>query len=105
VAPRAAAAQFVEMGLDLAKEKKIRNGDTVEVSSARGKIEAVAVVTPRFRPSRWPAPRSTGWVSPGASAGSRRGWRLRQPADADGGDANTMIPETKAFMVNITAKG
>jgi len=97
--------QFVEMGLDLAKEKKIRNGDMVEVSSARGKIEAVAVVTPRFRPFKVAGSRSTGgppwcfgWFTPGVGDSAN----LLTPT---AGDANTMIPETKAFMVNIKAKG
>ena len=98
--------QFVEMGLDLAKEKKIRNGDMVEVSSARGRIEAVAVVTPRFRPFKVGGstvhgvglPWCFGWFTPGVGDSAN----LLTPT---AGDANTMIPETKAFMVNIKAKG
>jgi formate dehydrogenase major subunit len=98
--------QFVEMGLDLAKEKKIKNGDMVEVSSARGKIEAVAVVTPRFRPFKVAGstvhgvglPWCFGWFTPGVGDSAN----LLTPT---AGDANTMIPETKAFMVNIKAKG
>ncbi|MBF8260284.1 MAG: formate dehydrogenase (quinone-dependent) catalytic subunit, partial [Actinobacteria bacterium] len=42
--------QFVELSVELAKEKNIKSGDVLEVSSARGKIEAVAVVTARLKP-------------------------------------------------------
>ena len=42
--------QFVEIGEVLAKEKGIVAGDRVRVSSKRGHIEAVAVVTKRIRP-------------------------------------------------------
>jgi formate dehydrogenase major subunit len=41
---------FVEMSPDLAAEKGIKNGETVTVLSARGKIHARALVTDRFRP-------------------------------------------------------
>ena len=40
---------FIEMSLELAAEKGIRNGDTVSVSSARGELSGVAIVTDRFR--------------------------------------------------------
>lgn len=41
---------FVEIGKELAKEKGINNGDVVTIVSARGKVKAVACVTPRFKP-------------------------------------------------------
>ncbi|MBW1819869.1 MAG: formate dehydrogenase-N subunit alpha, partial [Deltaproteobacteria bacterium] len=41
---------FVEMSQELAKLKGIKNGEKVRVESARGKVEAVAIVTCRFRP-------------------------------------------------------
>jgi len=41
---------FVEIGLELAAARGVRNGDWVVVSSARGEIEARALVTPRLRP-------------------------------------------------------
>ncbi|PWB63033.1 MAG: hypothetical protein C3F14_08915, partial [Deltaproteobacteria bacterium] len=81
--------------VELAKEKNIRNGDLLEISSARGKIEAVAVVTPRIRPLKVAnttvhqvgMPWCFGWLTPktGDSA------NLLTPT---AGDANTMIPET-----------
>jgi formate dehydrogenase major subunit len=93
---------FVEMNPELAREKGIKNGDMVRVSSGRGKVEAVAVVTKRFRPLKVQGntvhqvglPWCYGWNTPqvGDSA------NLLTPTI---GDANTMIPETKAFMVNI----
>jgi formate dehydrogenase major subunit len=93
---------FVEMNPELAREKGIKNGDMVKVSSGRGKVEAVAVVTKRFQPLKVQGntvhqvglPWCYGWNTPqvGDSA------NLLTPTI---GDANTMIPETKAFMVNI----
>ncbi|EJS89902.1 FdxG, partial [Pasteurella multocida subsp. multocida str. Anand1_buffalo] len=41
--------QFVEIGEALAAEKGIKHGDIVKVSSKRGYIKAVAVVTKRIR--------------------------------------------------------
>ncbi len=41
--------QFVEISEGLAKSKGIANGDWVKVSSKRGFIRAVAVVTRRLR--------------------------------------------------------
>ncbi len=98
--------QFVEIGVELAKEKKIRNGDVVEIVSARGKVEGVAVVTPRLRPFKVAnatvhavgLPWCFGWTTPGCGDSAN----LITPS---AGDANTMIPETKAFMVNIKGRG
>ncbi len=41
---------FVEIGKELAAEKGIKNGDQVVVSSARGEIQMVAIVTARWKP-------------------------------------------------------
>ena len=97
--------QFVEMSHELAAEKEIRNGDPVTVSSARGKVLAYAMVTSRFRPFKVAAstvhqvglPWCFGWQYPekGDQGDSSN---LLTPTI---GDANTMIPETKAFMVNV----
>ncbi len=43
-------SNFVEMSEELADMKEIDNGDQVKVSSARGEIMAVAIVTKRFKP-------------------------------------------------------
>ncbi len=98
--------QFCEISVELAKEKNISNGDTVTVSSARGSIEAVAMVTPRIKPFKIGdrmvheigLPWCFGWHTPGVGDAAN----LLTPT---AGDANTMIPETKAFMVGITRKG
>lgn len=98
--------QFCEMSIELAKEKSISNGDIIEVSSARGKIEAVAMVTPRIKPFKIGdrtvhqigLPWCFGWTTPGVGDSAN----LLTPT---AGDANTMIPETKAFMVGIARKG
>ena len=98
--------QFCEISVELAKEKSIGNGDIIEVSSARGKIEAVAMVTPRMKPFKIGEkivhqvglPWCFGWHTPGVGDAAN----LLTPT---AGDANTMIPETKAFMVGIARKG
>ena len=41
---------FVEMSLELAKEKGIDSGDKCIVKSPRGEVVATAIVTPRFKP-------------------------------------------------------
>jgi formate dehydrogenase major subunit len=93
---------FVEMSPQLAAERGIANGEHVIVESARGAIEAVAVVTPRFQPfivqeqvvHEIGMPYHWGYIGlvTGGSAND-----LTPPV----GDANTMIPETKAFLCNV----
>lgn len=98
--------QFCEISQELAKEKNIKSGDIVEVSSVRGKIEAVAMVTSRIKPFKVGdrivhevgMPWCFGWHTPGVGDAAN----LLTPT---AGDANTMIPETKAFMVGIARKG
>lgn len=93
---------FVEISTELAAEKGISSGDKVEVSSARGKVEAMAIVTRRLRPYRVQnstvhqvgLPWCYGWSTPGRGDSAN----LLTPTV---GDPNTLIPETKAFMVNI----
>lgn len=98
---------FVEMSKELAKLKGIANGDLCTVASARGQVEAVAIVTGRFRPFKVQGvvvhevglPWCYGWVHPKDGGDSAN---LLTPAT---GDPNTRIPETKAFMVNVDKKG
>ena len=93
---------FVEMSLELAEEKDIENGEKVIVESARGSIEAVAIVTRRFRPFRinGQVVHEVGmpwhWGFKGLVTGGSAN-ELTPPV----GDANTMIPETKAFLCNV----
>ena len=93
---------FVEISEELAREKRIKNRERVVVSSARGEITAIALVTKRIRPlivdgkpihvvgMVW----HFGWkgLATGPSAND---------LTPHVGDANTMIPEYKAFLVNI----
>jgi len=96
---------FVEMSMELAKEKGIDNGDKVIVTSARGELWAVAMVTNRFRPFKIAnstvhqvgLPWHFGWQYPEDGSGGDSA-NLLTPTI---GDANTMIPESKAFMVNV----
>ena len=96
---------FVEMSEELAKDLKISNGETVVVASGRGEVKAVALVTARFRPfvidnstvHQVGLPWHFGWQFPEDGSGYDSA-NLLTPAV---GDANTMIPETKAFMVNV----
>ena len=96
---------FVEMSVELAKELKIENGETVVVSSSRGEIKTVAMVSERFKPFK-----IAGSTVHQVGIPWHFGWQF--PEDGSGydsvnlltpnvGDANTMIPESKAFMVNV----
>ncbi len=93
---------FVEMSPQLAEERGIANGEHVMVESARGAIEAVAVVTPRFQPFivQEQVVHEIGmpyhWGYTGLATGGSAN-ELTPPV----GDANTMIPETKAFLCNV----
>ncbi len=97
--------QFVEISEELANEKKIKSGDKVRVKSARGEVWAIAVVTKRFKPFKVAGstvhqvglPWCFGWQYPEDGSGGDSA-NLLTPTI---GDANTMIPETKAFMVNV----
>ncbi len=93
---------FIEMSKELAAEKGIKNGDKVRVSSARGSISAYAVVTPRFKPFKVKG-------KPVHEIGIPWHWGYSGLATGDSantltpnvGDANTMIPEYKAFLCNV----
>jgi formate dehydrogenase major subunit len=96
---------FVEMSEELAKIKGIKNGERVLVTSARGSLEATAMVTKRFKPfniagntvHQVGVPWCFGWRWP--KSGLEESANLLTPAT---GDPNTRIPETKAFMVNVS---
>ncbi|SUG88496.1 anaerobic formate dehydrogenase major subunit [Salmonella enterica subsp. enterica] len=95
--------QFVEISETLAAAKGIANGDYVKVSSKRGFIRAVAVVTRRLRtlhvngqqvetvgiPIHW-----------GFEGVARKGY-IANTLTPNVGDANSQTPEYKAFLVNI----
>ncbi len=74
---------FVEMSRELAWEKGIENGDKVLVESARGAIEAVAVVTRRMQPfQRARAGRASGWYALALGLQGTGHRRQRQRADS-----------------------
>ena len=93
---------YVEMSPELAKEKGIANGDGVIVESARGRVEAIAMVTVRIRPFKVMGktvhligmPFAYGWTTPKCGDSTNR---LTIVAC----DPNTTIPEAKACFVNI----
>jgi formate dehydrogenase major subunit len=103
-------APFVEVPDELAREKSIRTGDRVRVSSKRGKLEVLAVVTKRLGavqvggkkvyqigiPIHW------GFVGIAADRDPTKGanW-LANALTPFVGDANSRTPEYKSFLVNI----
>ena len=105
---------FVEIPEEVAKEKGIKTGDRVRVSSKRGKLEVLAVVTKRLGglqvngkkvyhigiPIHW------GFVGIAADRDPSKGanW-LANALTPFVGDANARTPEFKAFLVNIEKIG
>lgn len=93
---------YVEMSHELAKEKGISNGDGVILESARGSVEAIAMVTVRIRPFTVMGktvhlvgmPFAYGWTTPGCGDSTNR-------LTIGAYDPNTTIPEAKACCVNI----
>ena len=93
---------FVEISEELAEEKGIKNKDKVIVSSARGSIEAYAMVTKRFKPYTIRGTKVHQLGMP---------WHFGYKGIVTGGtanrltphigDGNTMIPEYKAFLCNV----
>lgn len=95
--------QFVEIGASLADEIGIDNGSRVRVSSKRGHIEAVAVVTKRLKalqidgrtvhqvgvPIHW------GFI------GAAKPGYLANTLTPSVGDGNTNTPEFKSFLVKV----
>ena len=95
--------QFVEIGEALAKEKGIRNGDSIKVRSNRGQIIAVAVVTKRIRPLTVDGKviHTVGIpIHWGFTGQTKKGFgaNILTPYV---GDANIETPEYKAFLVDI----
>ena len=97
---------YVELSEELAAERGIKNGEKIEVHSARGKVTAVAMVTKRFKPfiiegklvHQIGSTFNYGWLFPKNCGDSAN--LLTHSV----GDGNTGTPEYKAFMVNIFRK-
>jgi formate dehydrogenase major subunit len=93
---------FVELSQELAAEKGIVNGGRVIVETARGKVEGVALVTARFKPFQinGQTVHQVGlpwhWGYTGISTGDSANMLTPHV-----GDANTMIPEFKAFLCDV----
>lgn len=95
--------KFVEIGEILANELGIVKGDRVRVSSKRGHIEAVAVVTKRIRPLQVAGhtvhqigiPIHWGYL------GETKQAHLTNTLTPSVGDANTQTPEFKSFLVRV----
>jgi formate dehydrogenase major subunit len=97
---------FVEISEELAGELGIKNAELVTVESVRGKIQGVAIVTKRFKPFQlngktvhqigvpWH------WGFQGLCVGDSA-----NKLSPHVGDANTMIPEFKAFLVRVKKGG
>ncbi|QDH14313.1 formate dehydrogenase-N subunit alpha [Formicincola oecophyllae] len=99
--------QFIEVSEELAKSLGIAPGDQVKVTSHRGYIKGIAVVTKRMGklnvmgkalyqigvPSNW------GFI------GATKPGFLSNTLTPAVGDANTQTPEFKAFLVNIEKSG
>ena len=95
--------QFVEIGEALARELGIKAGDRVKVSSNRGYIKAVAVVTKRLRPLTADGRTVHHIGIPihwGFSGVAKNGF-LTNTLTPFVGDANTQTPEFKSFLVNV----
>jgi formate dehydrogenase major subunit len=97
---------FVEMSEELARELGVENAEWVTVESKRGSVQGVAIVTKRFRPFQlngqtvhqiglpWH------WGFQGLCVGDSA-----NNLSPHVGDANTMIPEFKAFLVRVKKGG
>jgi formate dehydrogenase major subunit len=95
--------QFVEIGEELAKEKGIAKGDRVVVSSNRGEITGVAVVTKRIKPLEVDGKvvHHVGIPIHWGFTGVARKGHLANNLTPFVGDANTQTPEFKSFLVDI----
>lgn len=95
--------QFVEIGEELAAEKGIKNGDRVKVSSNRGHIKCVAVVTKRIPMLECDGKKihTVGLPNHWGFVGVAKPGYLVNTLTPFVGDANTQTPEYKSFTVNI----
>jgi formate dehydrogenase major subunit len=96
--------QFIEIPEDLAKEKGIANGGKVKVSSARGSLEGVAMVTKRLKPMQvdgkplWQIGFPLHWGYAGEEGHKGTLANLLTPTAVD---PNTWTPEFKTFLVTL----
>jgi formate dehydrogenase major subunit len=99
---------FVEMSKSLADRKGIKNGAWVKLTSARGEVKCVAVVTDRIQVLKVNNEDTdyvmvpyhfgfTGLCTGGPNGDNYAGNQLTPHV----GDCNTTTPEYKAFLVNV----
>ncbi len=93
---------FCEISPVLAKAKGIKNGDRVRIFNARGNIGAYALVTERVQPLKVNGRmvEMVGMIWHFGYGCGTSGDSCNQLTPSIG-DANTMIPEFKAFLVDI----
>ena len=93
---------FMEMSGELAEEKGISNGDMVTVKTQRGEIDVYALVTPRLRPFKihGETVHQIGLIWHFGYTGLATGASANE-LTPHVGDANTMIPEFKAFLCDV----
>jgi len=93
---------FCEISPKLAKSKGIKTGDRVSIYNNRGTVSAYALVTERVQPMKVQGKEvemiGMIWHFGQGCAASGDACNMLTPSI---GDANTMIPEFKAFLVNI----
>ncbi len=95
--------QFVEIGEDLAKEVGVVAGDRVKVSSKRGYIYAVAVVTKRIKPLMVDGKKvqTVGIPLHWGFKGETKPGYLANTLTPSVGDGNSQTPEFKSFLVKV----
>jgi formate dehydrogenase major subunit len=95
--------QFVEIGEGLAREIGITTGEQVKVSSNRGFIKAVAMVTKRIRPLTVDGKviHTVGVPIHWGFMGVAKPGFLANTLTPSVGDANSQTPEFKAFLVKV----
>ena len=95
---------FIEIPEALAKEKGITNGGKARVTSARGSIEGVAMVTKRLRPlqingqAMWQIGFPLHWGYEGEPGHTGPLANFLTPSAMD---PNTWTPEYKTFLVKL----
>jgi formate dehydrogenase major subunit len=95
--------QFVEISEDLAKEVGVVAGDRVKVSSNRGHIVAVALVTKRIKPLTVEGKKvqTVGLPLHWGFKGLTQPGYLVNTLTPSVGDGNSQTPEFKSFLVKV----
>ena len=96
-------AQFIEMSVELAEEKGIKNGDKVRVWNNRGSVVVDAVITRRIKPLfvHGKQQHLIGMTHHYGWAGVFGTGDVVNDLTPNVGDPNSFTPEYKAFLVNV----